>query len=69
MKWNWQKNDWPEFRYDSSALTALESEFLNSSGVLLGACRHLDEEEFDIPSALLRPRAGWHRSLRGISKP
>ncbi len=45
MKWNWQKEGWPEFRFDSGALVALEAEFLTSSGVLLGTCRHLPEEE------------------------
>ncbi|MCF7817045.1 MAG: Fic family protein [Kiritimatiellales bacterium] len=47
MKWNWQKEGWPEFRYDSAALAGLEAEFLTSSGVLLGACKHLDPEQFD----------------------
>lgn len=47
MKWNWQKNRWPELRYDPTVLTALESDFLVSSGVLLGACKHLDPEQFD----------------------
>jgi Fic family protein len=47
MKWNWQKDEWPEFRYDPVALAALESEFLASSGVLLGVCKHLDQEQFD----------------------
>ena len=23
--WNWQQKDWPEFRYDSAKLKALES--------------------------------------------
>jgi Fic family protein len=47
MKWNWQKDGWPEFRYDATALASMESEFLTSSGVLLGACKHLDPEQFD----------------------
>lgn len=47
MKWNWQKDEWPEFRYDATVLASMESEFLTSSGVLLGACKHLDEEQFD----------------------
>jgi Fic family protein len=47
MKWNWQKDGWPEFRYDSTALEAMESEFLISSGVLLGVCKHLDKDQFD----------------------
>jgi len=45
MKWNWQCRGWPEFSYDSGALSVLETRFLTSSGVLLGSCNHLDEEE------------------------
>ena len=45
MKWNWKKKGWPEFRFDAGVLVALEAEFLTSSGVLLGTCRHLPEEE------------------------
>jgi len=45
MKWNWQQDGWPEFGFDSAALTALEAKFLTSSGVLLGTCSHLDDGE------------------------
>jgi len=44
MKWNWQKEGWPEFRFDPDALAALEAKFLTSSGVLTGVCRHLQDE-------------------------
>lgn len=45
MKWNWQQDEWPEFGFDSAALTSLEAKFLTSSGVLLGTCSHLDDGE------------------------
>ncbi len=45
MKWNWQQNDWPEFRYDSSALNELESRFLLQSGMLQGTLKHIGEED------------------------
>ena len=45
MKWNWEQPDWPKFRYDADTLSALESRFLTSSGVMLGAYKHLDREE------------------------
>jgi Fic family protein len=45
MKWNWQIEGWPEFRFDSDALAAMEAKFLTSSGVLMGTCSHLDEGE------------------------
>jgi Fic family protein len=41
MKWNWQQPDWPDFRWDSTALAALEAEFLQQSGVLIGSVKHL----------------------------
>jgi Fic family protein len=47
MKWNWQKDGWPEFRFSRDALNELESQFLTSSGVLLGVCRYLSAEELN----------------------
>jgi Fic family protein len=47
MTWNWQQPDWPEFEYDSAALTALEETFLLHSGELLGAFRHVGAEDQD----------------------
>lgn len=47
MKWNWQKDGWPAFRFEPSALAALESDFLTLSGVFMGVCKHLGKEEFD----------------------
>jgi len=43
--WNWQQKDWPEFRYNSAKLEALEAEFLHQSGVFMGAIRHVDEDD------------------------
>jgi Fic family protein len=45
MKWNWQQKDWPDFRYDRSELEALENQFLKSEGLLLGAFKHLNEDD------------------------
>lgn len=45
MIWNWQQKDWPEFRYDSSALGELESRFLRQSGVLQGTLKHIGEDD------------------------
>jgi len=47
MIWNWQQPDWPEFEYDSAALSALEEAFLLQSGELLGAFRHIGTEDKD----------------------
>jgi len=45
QSWNWQQDDWPEFRYDASKLAALEAEFLHQSGVFAGAVRHVGDED------------------------
>ncbi|MCZ6673674.1 MAG: DUF4172 domain-containing protein, partial [Verrucomicrobia bacterium] len=45
MSWNWQRKDWPEFRYDSTGLVELENRFLRESGTLLGAFKHLNSDE------------------------
>lgn len=47
MPWNWTQPDWPHFRYDASALAALEQRFLLSSGEVIGAVRHMDPDERD----------------------
>ena len=43
--WNWQQDDWPEFRYNSAKLTALEAEFLRNSGIFTGAIKHVTEDD------------------------
>ncbi len=45
MGWNWQKGDWPRFRWDKAALDAAETMFLHQSGVLIGATMHFSENE------------------------
>jgi len=47
MRWNWQQKDWPAFSYDRTALEGYEAAFLKESGVILGAFRHLEEDEKD----------------------
>lgn len=47
MRWNWTQPDWPNFRYDSAAIEPLERQFLISSGEILGAVRHMINEERD----------------------
>lgn len=45
MTWNWTQEGWPHFRYDASAVEALERRFLLSSGEILGAIRHVTPQE------------------------
>ncbi|MCC5867882.1 MAG: Fic family protein [Gammaproteobacteria bacterium] len=47
MRWNWTQRDWPNFHYDSAAIEPLERRFLISSGEILGALRHVINEERD----------------------
>ncbi|RBW59544.1 DUF4172 domain-containing protein [Tenacibaculum sp. E3R01] len=45
FKWNWQHKNWPEFTYDETALKELEYEFVQSSGIALGAFKHVSDDE------------------------
>ncbi|HEX2712804.1 MAG TPA: DUF4172 domain-containing protein, partial [Candidatus Acidoferrales bacterium] len=47
MAWNWQKPDWPKFRWDRAPLENAEKQFLVSGGVFVGTVRHLGKEEHD----------------------
>jgi len=47
MRWNWQQPDWPDFTYKDTALQAFEATFLQQSGVIIGAFRHLDDDDKD----------------------
>lgn len=47
MTWNWTQVGWPEFKYSTSVLEALERSFLLSSGEILGAVRHVGGAERD----------------------
>jgi len=47
MTWNWQKTDWPNFRWDETRLETAEKEFLVNGGVFIGTVRHLGQEERD----------------------
>ena len=42
MRWNWKQADWPNFRYDKSALEPLERRFL----LTLGADKGYDSADF-----------------------
>jgi Fic family protein len=47
MHWNWEKAGWPDFRYDTAALTSFEQRFLVNSGVFAGAFRHVSADDRD----------------------
>lgn len=45
MKWNWEQEEWPEFRYQVDAVERQEAEFLSSAGFMLGAYQHVGDDE------------------------
>ena len=45
MTWNWQKSDWPKFRWEVARLALSEKEFLIAGGKLAGTIKHLGENE------------------------
>jgi len=40
-KWNWQKEDWPNFYYNSEGIETLEREFFRQSGIAIGVTKYL----------------------------
>lgn len=42
MTWNWQKQDWPHYRYDKSLLEKQEAVFLHAAGIFVGIVKHLE---------------------------
>jgi Fic family protein len=44
MRWNWQRPDWPSFRWDRATVAGVEDQFLKDGGVLIGTSRHLGDE-------------------------
>ncbi len=48
MTWNWTLADWPHFTYNTAALDALERRFLLASGEVIGAMRHITDDERDL---------------------
>jgi len=47
MTWNWQKPDWPAFRWERERLENAEKQFLVNGGVFVGTVRHLGKQEHD----------------------
>lgn len=45
MIWNWQRPDWPNFKWDRARLASAEEQFLLGAGVAIGTVKHLAGEE------------------------
>jgi len=44
MGWNWQHKDWPSFRWDAEIVAGFEAQFMQNTGIQIGAAKHLDDE-------------------------
>ncbi len=42
--WNWEQDDWPDFRFDAKRLAALKERFLQEWGVYSGSVKHLEKD-------------------------
>ncbi len=45
--WNWQKQDWPDFRWDASRFLQAERRFLVGGGLMLSSVEQLGAEAWD----------------------
>lgn len=45
MNWNWQHNNWPNFKYQTADFQEYESQFLVNRGMLVGSIKYLDEDQ------------------------
>ena len=48
MLWNWEQEDWPDFKWDRKAIAGLEAQFLRQSGILIGSSKHFKNEEKEV---------------------
>ena len=44
MKWNWQLEDWPKFRWEQDKLRAYEQLFMEGGGIIIGSSQHMSKE-------------------------
>ena len=47
MRWSWQHDEWPSFRWNPASLTTLEDLFLVRSGIAQGSFMHLTDSDRD----------------------
>lgn len=67
MAWNWTLPDWPDFRYDASALEPFEQKFLLSSGEIFGAVHHVSRPEREqLRIELLSEEAMQTSAIEGV---
>ncbi|QMU66715.1 MAG: DUF4172 domain-containing protein [Flavobacteriaceae bacterium] len=47
MLWNWLLKNWPQFTYDKKVLVELEQVFIQNSGTVVGALKHIADDSKD----------------------
>jgi len=45
--WNWLLKNWPHFTYDKDSLAELEQAFIQNSGIVVGALKHITNDSKD----------------------
>lgn len=61
-KWNWQREDWPDFSYDIEKLAAIEAQYIKASGVSLGLLASFQDQDRSELSAQLIIDEALHTS-------
>ena len=61
MIWNWQKPDWPNFRYDAGAIEPFEARFLRQGGIVIGTTRHFEPSERELRQSARNQRRALAR--------
>ncbi|MGE5943569.1 MAG: Fic family protein [Flavobacteriales bacterium] len=46
--WNWQSKEWPHFSYNEKSLRELELKFSQNTGTVLGAFKHVNNDEKEL---------------------
>ncbi len=45
MAWNWELDNWPHFTLSGARLAKAERLYAEQAGILVGASRHLDDQD------------------------
>lgn len=65
-KWNWERSDWPDFRYDEDLLDSFAQQYQRLVGESIGVLQHLDGAERDeVRVHLLRDEAMETSAIEG----
>jgi hypothetical protein len=71
MAWNWQHSQWPDFVYQQAVLDVYEREFLKTSGILIGAFKHIHDDDKNtliIDNAIQKHKKAYYDALEHNNK-